>query len=487
MRTTPVEGFEAEGPRRGDAADRQRAERGPTHATVESASGLAAAAVRRGELDEMVWITTDNPNQRLAYDLLVQRLKPEDRGELAPWDLVRRLKDKGAVKGYVLYRRGGRRRGNASINVATSVAGPLRAIIVDESLEGRAKELGLPMLLDARDKDSKWVFEHYRDRLNRRIAMFQDPAKPHARDYAVAHDVICLYGSGEVEKQVLAWLEPLSPILGWNGGDEADNARLFSQYGHFNTATDWAINLPLLSAGARDAAPARLPDAKIAAPADDKPVVSFVMSDGDNLQWMTQNFFRDAQPRYWDNPHRGGFPVTWTLCLANMRQAAPDLLRYVADTIPPNATAVEFGGGYYFPDRFGEKRDEPDLLAKQARKTWANMQAVNSDVLCLIFDDLMGDKARAAMKVYAREMPGLKGILAMDFYPYSRARARCSGSTATTARRCRWRRRGWSCAPTSTCPPPAEWTERPSGSSATRWPRSGWCSTPGRALRFPRA
>ena len=250
--------------------------------------------------------------------------------------------------------------------------------------------------------------------------MFQDPAKPHARDYAVAHDVICLYGNGDVEQQVLAWLEPLSPILGWNGGDEGDNARLFSQYGHFNTATDWAINLPLLSAGAREVAPARLPDPKVVKSDDDKPVVSFVMSDGDNLQWMTQNFFRDTPASVLGQPVPGrragdvdAVPGEHAPGRAGFAEATP------STRCPPNATAVEFGGGYYFPDRFGEKRDEPDLLAKQARKTWANMRAVNSDVLCLIFDDLKSDKAREAMKIYAREMPGLKGILAMDFYPYS--------------------------------------------------------------------
>jgi hypothetical protein len=218
---------------------------------VQSAAGLSAAAVKRGDFDEMVWITSNNPNHALAWQCLNKRLDLEDRGELQPWELVRHLKDAGIVKGYVLYespRRG--RRSSESANVATSVAGLLSGVIVDERLEVRVKELGLPLLLDAREKDSAWLWENYRDRFNRNAAMFQDPRKPHARDFAIAHNIVVVYGNGDTERKVLAWLEPLSPILGWNEGDEGQNAKLFSQYGHFNTATDWAMNLPLLSAGA---------------------------------------------------------------------------------------------------------------------------------------------------------------------------------------------------------------------------------------------
>ncbi len=424
VRTTPVETFAPTRP------GERGADAGPTQMLVQSAAGLAAAAVKRGDHDEMVWVNEDNPNHLLAWQYLNKRLKLEDRGELKPWELVRRLKDAGIIKGYILYDypRRGRRRGepdnlgsanSESANVATSVAGILGGVIVDARLEGQAKELGLTMLLDARDKDSAWLWENYRDKFNRRAAMFQDPRKPHARDFAIAHDIIVLYGNGELERKVLGWLEPLSPILGWNGGDEGQNAKLFSQYGHFNTATDWAMNLPLLSAGARDAKPGMLPKPRTVTLDADRPVVSFVMSDGDNLQWMVQNFFRDKQRRYWSNPANGDFPFTWTLCLAHMRQVTPDLLKYTIDTLPAATSAVEFGGGYYFPDRFGELRDEPDLLARHARKTWANMQAVGSDVLCLIFDDLDSDAAKRAMQTYADEMPGLRGILAMQYSPYS--------------------------------------------------------------------
>ena len=47
----------------------------------------------------------------------------------------------------------------------------------------------------------------------------------------------------------MKWLEPLSPILGWNGGDEFKTTDMSTRWGHIQTATDWCSNLPVLMAG----------------------------------------------------------------------------------------------------------------------------------------------------------------------------------------------------------------------------------------------
>jgi hypothetical protein len=478
LRTTPIETF-------GESRPGERAwDATSTHMMVQSAAGLAAAAVKRGDFDEMVWITSNNPNHSLAWQYLNKRVELEDRGELKPWDLVRHLKDAGIIKGYVLYdssRRG--RKPSGSANVATSVAGLLGGVIVDERLEQRAKESGLTMLLDARDKDTAWLWENYRDRFNRNAAMFQDPRKPHARDFAIAHNIVVVYGNGDIEQKVLAWLEPLSPILGWNGGDEGQNAKLFSQYGHFNTATDWAMNLPLLSAGARNAAPGVLPKPETVKLDESRPVVSFVMSDGDNLQWMVQNFFKDKDRRYWSNPANGDYPFTWTLCLAHMRQVTPDLLKYTIDTIPSATSAVEFGGGYYFPDRFGELRDEPHLLAQQARKTWANMQAVGSDVLCLTSMISTATRQCAPCRRMPTNCPACAGFSRCSMLLTVRRKGRFSGSIVMMGVPFPSQPAGLNCEPTSRSTRPAESISSPRRSITTRCRRNGSSSMHGRLSR----
>ena len=57
------------------------------------------------------------------------------------------------------------------------------------------------------------------------------------------------YGNGEPARQAMAWLEPLSPVLGWNCGDEFANTDLSTGYGDIQTASNWSLNLPVLMAG----------------------------------------------------------------------------------------------------------------------------------------------------------------------------------------------------------------------------------------------
>src|SRR5439155_13022999 len=103
-----------------------------------------------------------------------------------------------------------------SVNVATSLAGLLDGILIDESLEAQARCHALKMLLDARDRTQAWCFETYRARFNRRLLLTQDPRKSNIRDLAIAQGAFTLYGYDEPAVKAMEWLEPPSPILGWN-------------------------------------------------------------------------------------------------------------------------------------------------------------------------------------------------------------------------------------------------------------------------------
>ena len=88
-----------------------------------------------------------------------------------------RYAKQGIIKGYILYRsaksKGENNAGwpdmDCSVNVATSLAGLLDGIIVDEELEKEAKAHGLKLLLDVRAKTQLWCFQNYKDRFNRRM------------------------------------------------------------------------------------------------------------------------------------------------------------------------------------------------------------------------------------------------------------------------------------------------------------------------------
>ena len=77
---------------------------------VQSVAGLAAKAVNEGRCDELVWVASGNADvERWGAALLDRRGSPEARGTFTPWGLVDRFRDKGVVKGYILYRLDGSR------------------------------------------------------------------------------------------------------------------------------------------------------------------------------------------------------------------------------------------------------------------------------------------------------------------------------------------------------------------------------------------
>ena len=320
---------------------------------VQSVAGLAAKAVNDGRGDEMVWVGTDNVD---VEDWLARVLKRhpqlELRGVFDPWPLVGRYAKRGIIRGYILYR-ADKSKGainehrpglDCSVNVATSLAGILDGIIVDEALETQAKQHGLKLLMDVRNKSQAWCFETYKDRFNRAMVCTQDPLKPHVRDLAIAQKAFTVYGYDAPTPTVMKWLAPLSPILGWNGGDEFKSTEMSSRWGHIQTATDWCINLPVLMAGTDKAGQSRIRnfDPGTIDWKDTRSAVSFISTDGDNVQWYEGNFFRSSASKgYWSNPDRGKIPFGWSCCFAQLAQLCPGVIDYATSTQSPNDGFIE--------------------------------------------------------------------------------------------------------------------------------------------------
>jgi hypothetical protein len=308
---------------------------------------------------------------------------------------------------------------DCTVNVATSLAGILDSIIVDQELENEAIAHGLKRLMDVRGKTQSWCFQTYRDQFNHSLLCTQDPKKPHARDLAIAQKAFTCYGSDEPTPAALAWLNPLSPILGWNGGDEFQTTDLSSRHGHIQTATDWCMNLPVLMAGSEKL---ELSKAKPFSPStidwnDRRSAVSFVETDGDNVQWLEGNFFR--HPDFWSDPNRGRIPFGWSTCFAHLAQLCPQIIDYAHATRSTNDSLIEWGGGYYYPDHFAmDRKDRWELLAKHARRTSALMKKTNTRIIGFNVEKHDSPDARKAYEVFASQTEGLLGILIFQYYPY---------------------------------------------------------------------
>jgi len=395
---------------------------------VQSVAGLAAKAVNEGHGDELVWVANGGGDLEKWYvRLLAGHPELATPGAFAPWELVDRYTKQGIIKGYILYRHdqsGGEnntdRPGmNCSVNVATSLAGLLDGIIVDEELEPAAKAHGLKLLLDVREKSQLWCFQTYKNQFNRRALCFQDPRAPHVRDLAIAQKVFTTYGNGEPASLAMAWLEPLSPILGWNCGDEFENTDLSTRYGDIQTATDWSLNLPVLMVGTEKAEPPKVKrlDPQTIDWKDERSAVAFVDADGDNVQWLEGNFFGNHS--YWGNPDRGKIPFGWSCCFAHLAQLCPEAIEFAQATQSPNDGFVEWGGGYFYPDHFGLNRSNRwELLAQHARRTWALMKQTNTRVIGFNLTRLDSPAAFKAYEVLAGQTDGLLAILVFQYDRY---------------------------------------------------------------------
>lgn len=395
---------------------------------LQSVAGLAASAVNAGRGDELVWVDTNSAEFEAWYAATMARKPaPEDRGRFGPWELVDRFRRQGTIKGYILYRTdkstgeiNDHRLGlDNSVNVATTLAGLLGGILVEEGIEAEARAHGLERLEDAREKSQAWCFETHKDKLNRRLICMQDPRKPHVRDLAIAHRALTIYGDDKPLREAFAWLEPLSPILGWNGGDEFETTKLTSVQGHVQTATDWCMNLPVLMAGS-DSVTLRTDkgfDPRSIDWNDKRSGIAFVSTDGDNVQWLEGSFFRNAS--YWQSPDRGKIPFGWSCCFTQLAQLCPMAIEHTLATRTSNDSLIEWGGGYYYPDLFAHDRsDHRAILARQARRTWNLMRRTNTRIIGFNMARFDSNEAIEAYETFAGETDGLLAILAFQYAPY---------------------------------------------------------------------
>jgi hypothetical protein len=138
------------------------------------------------------------------------------------------------------------------------------------------------------------------------------------------------------------------------------------------------------------------------------------------VQWFESNFFR--QPSFWNNPQRGTIPFGWSGCLAHLAQLCPEAIEHAAAAQSSNDSFIEWGGGYYYPDRFGQKRiagkNRWELLGRQARRTWSFMEKTGTRLIgfnVTRFDSL---ETRQACAAFARQTGGLLAILVFQYSPY---------------------------------------------------------------------
>lgn len=390
---------------------------------LESLSGLAAKAVNEGRFDEMVWIDIQNDSYQKIYDASIDALHIQTITTMSVWELADYLKKKKVIKGYVLYSLETSEKPtvitNYSSNVATVYASLLSGVLIDESLQATAKKQGLKELKDARKESLESCFAKNKQQLNNHSALSIHPLVTNLRDYAIAHKLMLYADKKELIEEVLEWVVPLSPILGWGCGDEYDFTSLISEWGHYNTASDWCWNLPFISSTAGKVS---LNKARELSPqeilfSDTTSAHSFVMSDGDNMQW-TMGSFR-GNDAYMGNKDIHKTALSWTLCPTNLSVISPFTWNELANIQTPNFSYIEYGGGYQYPDLFATKRkNRKELLTTFAQRINYHLKQMNLKIFGFICRDVSCEASQEAFQIYAEELEDITGMLAVQYFPY---------------------------------------------------------------------
>jgi hypothetical protein len=316
------------------------------------------------------------------------------------------------LSGYVLYDRS---LNPHSINIATSIAGVTDAIIVDPATLSNATAAGLPQIADARNMSYSQVYAQYGSQFNRDMLFHQDTTKnEQLRDFAIQNRGFMYYTDPTQLNPYAANQNHQGRIFGW-GPSEFDLFNQASQNNQQVVPSDWSWSNSTTSKWQ-----VPLATQQYHAPPDvetrpGKHYVAFVMSDGDNCQWLTGGFATD--PKWFGSPYRGQFNMTWDLTstLGEMSPVAFNYLYQHASNGTHKDSFVSSGGaGLTFPSRYP---DIDGLVSSISQ----SMQAADQKVISILDPSYDTAKLQAILddpqvmgmmfKTYANYYKGRNGAL----------------------------------------------------------------------------
>jgi hypothetical protein len=259
-----------------------------------------------------------------------------------------------------------------TVNLATVLAKSRGALIVSPLLLSRltAAPYNLPILLDLRRQFTsklqvyQTLYNTYWPNLDHRllIGLNPDAHKAALREYATALGTAVIWLDPNVAAEstllnnFLSSMPAGSNYMGW-WPEEGPGVQRASQYGIATIASDWCSNLTMHSGTSRTVTLKPMPPKPAL---QNKLYVAFILSDGDNLQYI-EHLMR----KLWNNADRGSVPMGWTLSPA-MLDAMPGALNYFWQTATDNDNLISgpSGYGYAYPNSWPNQNLLNQFVAK---------------------------------------------------------------------------------------------------------------------------
>ena len=408
------------------------------HLLCQSLAGLTNRMVEEGKSDVAVWLY--DHGGKASYKVSKQAL--EDMGiceqgvqnglELACSDYESvdglRLQLKDFFDGYVLTDV----KNNPESGIVASVASHVyNSIIVDVRDKEYFEKAGYSMKYDATHKTTLDAWHEFKDKCNNEALVIMPVQTGELREFAIKNNLFVLNlnkkqgdpRSGQnvdLLEEVLAWLQPNVPVYGWEQGVSEDQfvARI-SKSGHPMIPCDWSYNhslTSLLYTERQQPVQAQSFNLKLIDFDKKRNYVSFFLSDGDNIQWMMQDFATS----FYDVPEAIEVKMSYGLPVSTLSMMAPAQLHNLMNLRRDECSVLEMlGGGYYYIDTYSQNNNRNDNLKIAAERLAVSMRRYHVGLLGVMAMDVKSAASREAYQAFVDANDRLEGIKALQYSPYA--------------------------------------------------------------------
>ena len=320
-------------------------------------------------------------------------------------------------------------RGNPESSIVAVVASHVhKAIIVDVRDRAFFDNNGFVMVYDASAKTTLDSWKEFKGNCSTKALVVMPAQTGELADFAIANNLFVINlnkkngtASGgqntALFKEVLASLQPNSPVYGWEPGvGEDEFVNLVSKSGNMMVAIG-EFNLPYISYNYKTRQKPIL--ANVLDPHDidytkDKKFVSFYLSDGAHAGWMMNGFVEN----YYTDPKISDAKMSFGITASNISMIAPLQFEKIINLQNKKSSLIEsFGGGYYYSDDFGQSKNRKDVLQSLAQKVGAHMRQHGIKILEQIAHDPKSVAAKEAYQAFVDANSQLEGIVAIQYAP----------------------------------------------------------------------
>ena len=408
------------------------------HLLCQSLAGLTNRMVEEGKSDVAVWLY--DHGGKASYKVSKQAL--EDMGiceqgvqnglELACSDYESvdglRVQLKGFFDGYVLTDV----KNNPESGIVASVASHVyNSIIVDVRDKEYFEKAGYSMKYDATHKTTLDAWHEFKDKCNNEALVIMPVQTGELREFAIKNNLFVLNlnkkqgdpRSGQnvdLLEEVLAWLQPNVPVYGWEQGVSEDQfvARI-SKSGHPMIPCDWSYNhslTSLLYTERQQPVQAQSFNPKFIDFGKKRNYVSFFLSDGDNIQWMMQDFATS----FYDVPEAIEVKMSYGLPVSTLSMMAPAQLHNLMNLRRDECSVLEMlGGGYYYIDTYSQNNNRNDNLKVAAERLAVSMRRYHVGLLGVMAMGVKTGASKGASQAFVDANDRLEGIIALQYSPYA--------------------------------------------------------------------